>query len=467
MNKSLSFKILSVFTIRFLFVLVITTSNFKFDVLPLINDWKVYLLFIILWFLFEIFFNQDLQNHYLFIFFGIGFLKILLILYTKNFDLNIFYGAPDSIPLKDLGGTIVECFQYSRNCGGEPHFQRGPSYSILISIFTFGTKISPIFLIIIQTFLYAFINTGIIKKINSKNSIVNSSMMILLAVYPSLSIFSRIVLYEIWGVFCLFIAWYISDKNKNSKKNYYYYLLLISFSVYLQIQYFIAIFLFFIKFCYFNKASLKKILIGFLIPVLLIFAWGLRNATHLGHWDFNPYSGCYLEKNIIEPTEAIKNNISNEEIRNSSSTLSLLNDNIDISKLNKIEICEEFLKIIPIYYSENISYIFENYKNFSYRFFKDNLVCQYKEIGCEEGYWFFLINKIFNYLLIISFIYLALKPNKKELIDFLIFVILFLLILVLVTIDIPRMRIALDIYFFYLIGRVFNVLFKDIKINRL
>ena len=315
MNKALSFKILSVFTIRFLFVLVITTSNFKFDVLPLINDWKVYLLFIILWFLFEIFFNQNLQNHYLFIFFGIGFLKILLILYTKNFDLNIFYGAPDSIPLKELGGTLLECFQYSRNCGGEPHFQRGPSYSILISIFTLGTKISPIFLIIIQIFLYAFINTGIIKKINSKNSIVNSSIMILLAVYPSLSIFSRIVLYEIWGVFCLFIAWYISNENKDSKRNYYYYLLLISFSVYLQIQFFIAIFLFFLKFCYFNKVSLKKILIGFLIPVLLIFAWGFRNATHLGHWDFNPYSGCYLEKNIIEPTEAIKNNVSNEEIR--------------------------------------------------------------------------------------------------------------------------------------------------------
>ena len=223
MNKALSFKILSVFTIRFLFVLVITTSNFKFDVLPLINDWKVYLLFIILWFLFEIFFNQNLQNHYLFIFFGIGFLKMLLILYTKNFDLNIFYGAPDSIPLKELGGTLLECFQYSRNCGGEPHFQRGPSYSILISIFTLGTKISPIFLIIIQIFLYAFINTGIIKKINSKNSIVNSSIMILLAVYPSLSIFSRIVLYEIWGVFCLFIAWYISNENKDSKRNYYYY----------------------------------------------------------------------------------------------------------------------------------------------------------------------------------------------------------------------------------------------------
>ena len=439
-------------TIRFLIVLLIYSSSLKIDTIFIISNWKIYFFVLLLWFLTEVNLGVNKKENYLIFFFCIGLTKLFLVLFSQNFDLSIFYSAPDSIPLRDLGKTIFECFEYSRSCGGDPYFQRGPSYSILIAIFTLGTKLSALFLIIVQVFLFAYINTGIIKKINSNNNCVNAFIFILLAIYPSVATFSRIVLYEIWGVFCLFLAWHFSDLKTNEKKYYFYYLLLLGFSIYLQIQYFLVIFLFFLKFCFFNKYNSKQIFLGIVIPLVLIATWGFRNETYLGYWDFNPYSGCYLEKNIIEPTEALKRGVSNNDIRTSGETLVLIGRETNSANLNNIEICKEFLDIMPTYYIENFETIFENYKLFFSKFFADHLTCQYKEIGCESGYWFFVINKLFNYLLMICLLFFPFFLNKKEFLNFLIFTSLFILITVLVTIDVPRMRIPIDIYLFYFVG---------------
>ena len=126
------------------------------------------------------------------------------------------------------------------------------------------------------------------------------------------------------------------------------------------------------------------------------------------------------------------------------------------SNLNDVEICKEFLDIMPSYYIENFETIFENYKIFISKFFTDHLTCQYEENGCESGYWFFIINKLFNYLLIVCLLCFPFLLNKKELINFLIFASLLVLITALVTIDVPRMRISIDIYLFYLVGITLN-----------
>ena len=442
--------------IRFLIVLLIYSSSLKIDTIFTVSNWKIYFFILFIWFLIEMNLGINNKESYLTFFFCFGLIKLFLVLFSQNFDLSIFYSAPDSIPLRDLGKTIFECFDYSRSCGGDPYFQRGPSYSILISIFTLGTKISALFLILIQIFLFAYINAGIIKKIDSNNNWVTAAIFILLTIYPSIATFSRIVLYEIWGVFCLFLAWKFSDLETTEKKYYIYYLLLLGFSIYLQIQYFLVIFLFFLKFSFFNKYNSKHIFTGILIPIILIISWGFRNETHLGYWDFNPYSGCYLERNIIEPTEALKRGVSNNEIRTSRETLVLIGRETKPSNLNDVEICKEFLDIMPSYYIENFETIFENYKIFISKFFTDHLTCQYEEIGCERGYWFFIINKLFNYLLIVCLLCFPFLLNKKELINFLIFASLLILITALVTIDVPRMRISIDIYLFYLVGITLN-----------
>lgn len=456
MANTLDFKLLNLFIVRFLVVLLLYSSSLKFQNFSTIQDWKIYLLVVVLWYLFENKFNHYGKKYNFAFFLGIGIIKLFLVLNLQNYNFDIFYSAPDSVPLRDLGQTILECFEYSRNCGGEPYFQRGPSYSIIIAIFTFGTQLSALYLVIIQIFLFAYINDGIIKKINSDNNWINTFIFILLAISPSLATFSRLVLYEIWGVFCIFLSWKFSDLETSQRKYYIYYLLLLGFSIYLQIQYFLIIFLFFLKFCFFNKYKLKNIFLGVLIPLLLIASWGFRNETHLGYWDFNPYSGCYLEKNIIEPTEALKRGVSNNDVRTSKTTLTLIGSEDTFRNLSDIEICKEFLNIMPTYYIENYQTIFENYKTFFSNFFVDHLTCQYKEVGCESGYWFFIINKLFNYLLILSLLFFPFFLNKKELINFLIFTSLFILITVLVTIDVPRMRISVDIYLFYFIGMTLN-----------
>ena len=193
--------------IRFLIVLLIYSSSLKIDTIFTVSNWKIYFFILFIWFLIEMNLGVNSKESYLTFFFCFGLIKLFLVLFSQNFDLSIFYSAPDSIPLRDLGKTIFECFEYSRSCGGDPYFQRGPSYSILISIFTLGTKISALFLILIQIFLFAYINAGIIKKIDSNNNWVTAAIFIILTIYPSIATFSRIVLYEIWGVFCLFLAW--------------------------------------------------------------------------------------------------------------------------------------------------------------------------------------------------------------------------------------------------------------------
>ena len=398
-------------SLRMFAVFIILFSSLKANAVFLISDWKVYFLFIIFWFLIETMISNSHKNNYLVLFFIIGLLKLIIVIFIQNFNLDIFYSAPDSTPLRDLSQTMFECFEYSRKCGGNPYFQRGPSYTIILTIFSLGNRLSALPLIIFQIFLFAYINAGIIEKINSKNKLVNSFIFITLAIFPSLATFSRIVLYEIWGVFSLFLAWKFSDLETSNKKYYAYFLFLISFSIYLQVQYFLVIFLFFLKFCYFNKYKFKHILIGFLVPILLILSWGFRNETHLGYWDFNPYSGCYLQKNIIEPTEILKG-ISYIDIN--SKTLSLIGINSATTELSEIELCGEFLKILPNYFIENYQTIFENYKNFSSKFFVDNLTCQYKYIGCESGYWFFLINKLFNYLLLVSILNNLINLNREK-----------------------------------------------------
>ena len=136
-----------------------------------------------------------------------------------------------------------------------------------------------------------------------------------------------------------------------------------------------------------------------------------RNKEHVGYWDFNPISGCYLEKNIIESTEAFKLGTNITEIRNSGHTYKLLNDPTIKNQTTTPEVCKKFLDIIPAYYFENTSYIFSTYKVFINNFSSPTQACQYKSIVCESGYWFWIIGTISNYIFGISLLVLFIKKK--------------------------------------------------------
>ena len=124
-----------------------------------------------------------------------------------------------------------------------------------------------------------------------------------------------------------------------------------------------------------------------------MFAWGERNKNYVGYWDFNPTTGCYLEKNLIESTEAFKLGTTKTEIRDSGHTYKLLEDGTNKNQTTTPEVCKKFLDIIPNYYFENTSYIFSTYKVFINNFASPTQACQYKSIICESDIGFGLLEQ--------------------------------------------------------------------------
>ncbi len=98
-----------------------------------------------------------------------------------------------------------------------------------------------------------------------------------------------------------------------------------------------------------------------------------NHKNYVGYWDFNPISGCYLEKNIIESTEAFKLGTNITEIRNSGHTYKLLKDSTIENQTSTPEVCKKFLDIIPTYYFRNmdtLSYYCRSYCNGFIYFYK-------------------------------------------------------------------------------------------------
>ena len=187
-------------------------------------------------------------------------------------------------------------------------------------------------------------------------------------------------------------------------------------------------------------------LVTLVVLIFFVFAWGERNENYIGYWDFNPISGCYLEKNIIESTEAFKLGTTITEIRESGHTYKLLGDATIKNQATTPEVCKKFLDIIPNYYFENTSYIFSTYKVFINNFSSPTQACQYKSIICEKrilvlDYWNNI--KLHFWYIITHFIY----KEKTYIYDIAVYGVIFLLIIALVTVDSPRMRVFQPIYF--------------------
>ena len=138
------------------------------------------------------------------------------------------------------------------------------------------------------------------------------------------------------------------------------------FSLLLQIHYFAGVFLFYIKTYFFSSKDNKrrKFIINILLITLTIFLWGSRSTNYYGTWDFNPYVGCYLEKNIMEATEAKIQNKSIYEIRNSGATYALLNDESIPNQSREPYVCKLFIKILPDYIEKNLSVVLSHFSEF-------------------------------------------------------------------------------------------------------
>ena len=454
--------------LRFLILLTLFSQSYS-DLKIYFFSWKTYGFLIFIWFLIEIkILNLNKENNlYFTTFVFIGILKMTLALYNNNFSDIIFFSPPDSEIYKSLANGLFRCFKYSSNlnlfCEGEPYFKRGPSYSILLSIFTLGGNISVIPFIIIQIFISAVTFKLIINEIQKiKIPFGIAAVFILCSINPLIYSFSRVVLMETFGSFLLVLAYTLSRKGSQIRGSTIIWLSLLIVSLFMNLQFFAGVILFYLKSLLFKNETNKNAFITMLILFFLIFAWGERNKEYIGYWDFNPKTGCYLEKNIIESTEAFKLNTNISEIRNSGHTYKLLNDSRIKNQTDSPEVCKKFLKIIPSYYFENSSYIFSTYKVFLSNFASPTQPCQYESIICERGYWFWLVGKISNYIFALSLFIVFLK-KRNYIYDIFIYSLVLFLITVLVTVDSPRMKVIFLPLYYLVIGIGLSEIFRNLN----
>ncbi len=440
-------------------------SDFKLNYF----DWRVYGLLVFIWFLIEMkILNLGREsNLYLTTFVIVGVLKMVLALVDNNFSDDIFYSPPDSGIYKALADGLYRCFEYSRNlnlfCEGEPYFKRGPGFTILLSLLTLGGNISVIPFIFIQVILCAITFKLIIDEIQKNNiSFGVAAVFILCAINPLIQSFSRVVLMETIGSFLIVLSFTLSRKDKRVRGSLFIWLILLILSLFMNLQFFVGVLLFYLKNIYQKNENFKNVLITLVVLIFFVFAWGERNKNYIGYWDFNPISGCYLEKNIIESTEAFKLGTNITEIRNSGHTYKLLKDTTIKNQTSTPEVCKKFLDIIPTYYFENTSYIFSTYKIFLNNFASPTQACQYKSIVCENGYWFWIIGTISNYIFGISLLVLFIR-KKTYIYDISVYGAILLLIITLVTVDSPRMRVVFQPIYFLVIGVGLSQIFNFLK----
>ena len=296
-------------------------------------DWKVYGFLVFIWFLIEMkILNLERDsNLYFTTFVIVGVLKMVLALVDNNFSDEIFYSPPDSGIYKALADGLYRCFEYSRNlnlfCEGDPYLKRGPGFPILLSLLTLGGNISVIPFIFIQVILCAITFKLIIDEIQKNNiSFGVAAVFILCSINPLIQSFSRVVLMETIGSFLIVLSFALSRKDKRVRGSLFIWLILLILSLFMNLQFFVGVFLFYLKNIYQKNENFKNVLITLVVLIFFVFAWGERNKNYVGYWDFNPISGCYLEKNIIESTEAFKLGTNITEIRNSGHTYKLLKD---------------------------------------------------------------------------------------------------------------------------------------------
>ena len=459
----------ALFLLRYLILVFLIFQNFELDFIFSIN-WKLYFVILSVWFLVEvIIFRSENKNYYFEAFLFIGILKVCLVLINSEFLDYAFYSPPDSQHYKELAQSLFDCKKYARNldvfCNGDSYSKRGPTYSIILSIFTIGGNLHSSFFVFFQVFLCALTFNLIIKQINKlKTTIVIPVVFILISINPLIWTFSRLVLMETIGSFIIiFSLVYSKNLLMNFKRNNIWLVGLIM-SLFLNIQYFSVVFFYYIKYFLIKKNNFKFLFINLFFIGFLIFSWGLRNAEETGKWDFNPYSGCYLEKNIIESTEALKLGKTIYEIRESGVTYNLLNDSNIKNQDTSHEVCSEFLSILPKYYKENFDKISQNYKNYFYQLSLNEQPCQYYDILCEKGYWFWLIGLISKWIFIFSFLVTILFNRNNVFYDIFAYAGLFILIMILVTADAPRMRVLFEPFVYLIIGNGLSFIVWKLKI---
>ena len=458
----LTFRIL---ILTFLFFQNINFLQFKIN-------WKLYLLIVFLWFSLEIFLKDKVKNSLFFeTFLFVGLLKLIFVLISTNYQEFAFLSPPDSKVYKSLADNLFRCGQYSNSldqfCNGDIYYKRGPTYSIFLSIFSLGGNIHIGFTVLVQIILCSLTFSMVLKMIRSDHkNFTTQIVFILICLNPLPWTFSRLALSETLGSFLIIFSIYLVDyKGLNSKLNLIW-LTNIILALFLSIQYFLAVGLIYLKNFLFRKNKLKFLFINVLLISVSIFFWGYRNSTSVGEWDFNPATGCYLEKNIIEAIEARKLNLSIYEIREQGITYQLLKG-VDIQNQNNSPyVCKKFLELLPNYYLENFEMILDNYKFFLTKFFSPEQACQYEDILCEKGYWFWVIGTVTKFGFGLSLMLVLLQRNYSVIYNIAVYLAVLLLITVLVTIDAPRMRSIFEPLVYLVIGyglNYFYVLFTKYK----
>ena len=454
--------------IRYIILLTLISQSYS-DFKLSYFDWKVYGFLVFIWFLIEMkIFNLGREsNLYFTTFVIVGVLRMVLALIDNNFSDEIFFSPPDSGVYKALADGLYRCFEYSRNlnlfCDGDPYFQRGPGFSILLSLLTLGGNITVIPFIFIQVILCAITFILIINEIQKNNiSFGVVSVFILCSVNPLVYSFSRLVLMETIGSFLIVLSFTLSRKDRYVKGSLYIWLILLVLSLFMNLQFFVGVLLFYLKSIYQKNENFKNLLITLVVLIFFVFAWGERNKNYVGYWDFNPITGCYLEKNLIETTEAFKLGTTKTEIRDSGHTYKFLEDGTNKNQATTPEVCKKFLDVIPNYYFENTSYIFSTYKVFINNFVSPTQACQYKSIICESGYWFWIIGTMSNYIFAISLLVLFIK-KKTYIYDISVYGAILLVIIALAPIDPPRMRVVFEPIYFLVIGVGVSQIFKFLK----
>tara|TARA_B100002019_G_C21266601_1_gene599790 strand:- start:452 stop:1882 length:1431 start_codon:yes stop_codon:yes gene_type:complete len=448
----LTFRIL---ILTFLFFQNINFLQFKIN-------WKLYLLIVFLWFSLEIFLKDKVKNSLFFeTFLFVGLLKLIFVLISTNYQEFAFLSPPDSKVYKSLADNLFRCGQYSNSldqfCNGDIYYKRGPTYSIFLSIFSLGGNIHIGFTVLVQIILCSLTFSMVLKMIRSDHkNFTTQIVFILICLNPLPWTFSRLALSETLGSFLIIFSIYLVDyKGLNSKLNLIW-LTNIILALFLSIQYFLAVGLIYLKNFLFRKNKLKFLFINVLLISVSIFFWGYRNSTSVGEWDFNPATGCYLEKNIIEAIEARKLNLSIYEIREQGITYQLLKG-VDIQNQNNSPyVCKKFLELLPNYYLENFEMILDNYKFFLTKFFSPEQACQYEDILCEKGYWFWVIGTVTKFGFGLSLMLVLLQRNYSVVYNIAVYLAVLLLITVLVTIDAPRMRSIFEPLVYLVIGYGLN-----------
>ena len=457
-------------TFRILILTFLFFQNLNF--LQFKINWKLYLLIVLLWLSLEIFLKDKVKNSLYFeTFLFVGLLKLTFVLISTNYQEFAFLSPPDSKIYKSLADNLFRCGQYSNSldqfCNGDIYYKRGPTYSIFLSIFSLGGNIHIGFTILVQIILCSLTFLMVLKMIRSDHkNFTTQIVFILICLNPLPWTFSRLALSETLGSFLIIFSIYLVDyKGLNSKLNLIW-LTNIILALFLSIQYFLAVGLIYLKNFLFRKNKLKFLFINVLLISISIFFWGYRNSTSVGAWDFNPATGCYLEKNIIEAIEAKKLNLSIYEIREQGITYQLLNGDDIQNQNNSPDVCRKFLELLPNYYLENFEMILDNYKFFLTKFFSPEQACQYKDISCEKGYWFWVIGTLTKFGFGLSLMLVLLQRNYSVIYNIAVYLTVLLLITVLVTIDAPRMRSIFEPLVYLVIGyglNYFYVLFTKYK----